>query len=74
MAITGSIEDEQDQAALRMKLAQLQLEHDCYHTAIEAMTAQMSNPLQVQRMKKKKLDLKDQIGKTASRIIPDIIA
>jgi len=74
MAITGPLEDEQQQAALRMKLAQLQLEHDCYHSAIDAMIAQKSNTLQVQRMKKKKLELKDQIGKTASRIIPDIIA
>lgn len=66
--------DEQDQAELRVKLAQLQLEHDDYHAAIEAMLAQKCDPLKVQRMKKKKLHLKDQIEKAASRIIPDIIA
>ncbi|MEX2373157.1 MAG: DUF465 domain-containing protein, partial [Dehalococcoidia bacterium] len=31
-------------------------------------------PLQIQRMKKKKLALKDRLSKLEDRIIPDIIA
>ena len=57
-----------------MKLAQLKLEHDDYHAAIDAMTAQRCDPLSIQRMKKKKLDLKDRIKKAESTLIPDIIA
>lgn len=66
--------DDQEQAGLRMNLAQLNLEHDDYHAAIDAMTIQKCDPLKIQRMKKKKLELKDRIKKIASNIIPDIIA
>ena len=65
---------DQDQADVRMKLACLKQEHDDYHAAIDAMIAQRCDPLQIQRMKKKKLDLKDQIKKLSSTLIPDIIA
>jgi len=66
--------DDQDNALARMKLAQLRLEHDDYHVAIEAMLAQKCDPLTIQRMKKKKLDLKDRVQKLASKIIPDLPA
>ena len=66
--------DEQEQAQARMKLARLQLEHDDFHAAIDAMTTQKCDPLQIQRMKKKKLELKDRITKAKSTLIPDIIA
>ena len=66
--------DDQDQAQARMKLARLKLEHDDFHAAIDAMVAQRCDPLQVQRMKKKKLELKDRIAKVKSTLIPDIIA
>jgi hypothetical protein len=68
------MEDDQDSAELRVKLAQLQLEHDDYHAAIDAMIAQKCDPLKVQRMKKKKLRLKDEIIKLSSQVIPDITA
>lgn len=68
------MDDVHDQAALRMKVAQLQQDHDDMHIAIDAMMAQKCNPLTIQRMKKKKLDLKDRIKKASSLIIPDIIA
>ena len=66
--------DDQEQAQARMKLAKLQLEHDDIHAAIDAMIAQRCDPLQIQRMKKKKLELKDRIAKVKSTLIPDIIA
>lgn len=66
--------DDQDQAQLRVRLAQMQLEHSDLKVAIEAMIAQRCDPLRIQRMKKKKLDLKDRMEVTSSQIIPDIIA
>lgn len=68
------MEDDQDKAAARMKLAALRQEHDDMDSAIDAMIAVGRDFLQVQRMKRKKLELKDQIQKLASRITPDIIA
>ena len=66
--------DDQDEAQRRMKLAQLQLEHGDLKVAIDAMINQGCDPLRIQRMKKKKLDLKDRMEKISSNIIPDIIA
>ena len=66
--------DDQEQVQLRVEVARLQLEHDDYHTAIEAMIAQRCDPLKIQRMKKKKLSIKDRINKISSKLIPDIIA
>ncbi|MEO0545469.1 MAG: DUF465 domain-containing protein [Pseudomonadota bacterium] len=66
--------EEQDQAQIRMQAARLKLEHDDMHAAIDAMMAQRCDALQIQRMKKKKLELKDRLEKLNSRIIPDIIA
>ena len=65
---------DQDHADLKMVVARLRQEHDDYHAAIDAMIAAGCNSLQIQRMKKKKLDLKDRILKLEDRIIPDIIA
>lgn len=65
---------DQDEAETKMVVARLRQEHDDYHAAIEAMISFGCNTLQIQRMKKKKLDLKDRILKLEDRIIPDIIA
>ena len=66
--------DEQATAHQRMAAAQLKLEHEDLKLAIAAMTAQHCDPLAVQRMKKKKLEVKDKLERTASANIPDIIA
>ena len=63
-----------EEAARRMKLAQMTQHHDDLKTAIDAMIAQRCDPLAVQRMKKRKLDLKDEIARRTSELIPDIIA
>lgn len=60
-----------EEAARRMKVAQLRLYHDDLKLAIDAMTAQNCNPLAVQRMKKRKLELKDEISRRSSELIPD---
>ena len=65
---------EQDQAELRLAFARLKQDHTDFDAAIEAMKATGCNPLQIQRMKKKKLAIKDRMQKIEDMIIPDIIA
>ncbi len=65
---------DQDLADVRVRLARLELEHEDHDRAIDAMIAQGVDQLCVQRFKKKKLALKDEITKLRGRTIPDIIA
>ena len=65
---------EQDQADVRLEFARLKQEHADFDAAINAMIATGCDPLQIQRMKKKKLTLKDRLKSLEDRIIPDIIA
>ena len=65
---------EQEQAEIRLEFARLKQEHADFDAAINAMIAMACDPLQVQRMKKKKLAMKDRIKALEDRIIPDIIA
>jgi hypothetical protein len=65
---------EQEQAEIRLEFARLKQEHADFDAAINAMMATGCDPLQIQRMKKKKLALKDKIVQLEDRIIPDIIA
>lgn len=65
---------EQDQAEIRLEFARLKQEHADFDAAINAMIATGCDPLQVQRMKKKKLALKDKVMRLEDKIIPDIIA
>jgi hypothetical protein len=64
-----------DEVAARAKLAQLTQEHRDLDTAIEALS-QTANPdlLQLSRMKKRKLQLKDEITEIHNGLLPDIIA
>ncbi|MBO6637462.1 MAG: YdcH family protein [Roseitalea sp.] len=65
---------DQDQADLRLQFAKLKQDHADFDAAIEAMIKTGCNPLQIQRMKKKKLAVKDRLQKVEDQIIPDIIA
>jgi hypothetical protein len=65
---------DQDQAELRLAVARLRQEHEDYDAAINAMIQIGCEALRIQRMKKKKLVLKDKISKLEDLIIPDIIA
>ena len=62
-------------AAVRNELARLRQEHRDLDVAIEALQAQ-SRPdnLQLQRLKKRKLVLKDRISALEDKLLPDIIA
>ncbi|MBW8908796.1 YdcH family protein [Mesorhizobium sp. RCC_202] len=65
---------EQEQAEVRLEYSRLKQEHADFDAAINAMIAMACDPLQIQRMKKKKLLLKDRLTALEDRIIPDIIA
>jgi hypothetical protein len=65
---------DQEQAELRVKIARLEIEHEDIGHAIDALIAAGSETLRIQRFKKKKLALKDEIVRLRARLIPDIIA
>lgn len=65
---------EQDQADVRLAFARLKQEHADYDAAINAMLQVGCNMMQIQRMKKKKLAIKDKLQQLEDQIIPDIIA
>ncbi|HEY6981572.1 YdcH family protein [Reyranella sp.] len=65
----------QDAEALRAKLAALKSEHRDLDEVIDRLIEKAPfDQLQLQRLKKRKLGLKDQILKLESQLIPDIIA
>jgi hypothetical protein len=66
----------QDEAAeFERELARLKQEHRDLDTAIEALERMVAgDQLQIQRLKKRKLILKDRIGFLEDQLTPDIIA
>jgi hypothetical protein len=65
---------EQDQAEIRLEFARLKQEHADFDAAINAMITVGCDALSIQRMKKKKLIIKDRLSALEDKIIPDIIA
>ncbi len=64
-----------DTRRLHMQLAELRTEHRDLDEVIARVTESPTHDtLQIQRLKKRKLVLKDQITKLESRLLPDIIA
>lgn len=60
---------------MRKRLEVLRVEHRDLDAAIDALTAADGNDqLQIARLKKRKLRLKDQIAMIEDYLIPDIIA
>jgi len=69
-----SQEDDPD-AALRRMLAALRQSHQDLDAAVHALECQAApNQLQIARLKKQKLALRDQIAQLDRRLTPDIIA
>ena len=69
-----TIADEQDKA-LRLRLEELRTEHRDLDEAIAALTGNASpDQLRLNRLKKKKLLLKDAIARIEDDFLPDIIA
>ncbi|OJU00851.1 hypothetical protein DEM27_06200 [Metarhizobium album] len=65
---------DQEQADIRLLVARLRQEHEDYDAAINAMIEVGCEALRIQRMKKKKLVIKDKLSKLEDQIVPDIIA
>lgn len=66
---------DEDEGALREELARLQQEHRDLDAAIEALVGSPGSDLiQIQRLKKRKLALRDKILQIEDRLTPDIIA
>lgn len=64
-----------DQLVLKEKLATLKTEHRDMDDVIQRLTEQFPvDQLQIQRLKKRKLLLKDMIARLESQLVPDIIA
>jgi hypothetical protein len=64
-----------DEAAIATRLAVLRMEHRDLDDAIEALrVTPASDQLQLARLKKRKLKIKDEIGVLQDMMIPDIIA
>ena len=64
-----------DVEALKTKLAALRTEHRDLDDVIARLAERAPfNQLQLQRLKKRKLMLKDQISQIESELLPDIIA
>ncbi|MFM2410591.1 MAG: hypothetical protein RL481_1419 [Pseudomonadota bacterium] len=60
---------------IRQQLELLKVEHRDLDAAISALQAQaLADQLQIARLKRKKLALKDQIRVIEDQLIPDIIA
>jgi hypothetical protein len=74
-AILAAAMNDQDNSELRAQLAQLRQEHRDLDAAIEALhSTPGSDLLQVQRLKKRKLHLRDRIIQIEDLLTPDIIA
>ena len=64
-----------DLEILKKKLGDLKTEHrDLDDVIAHISQSRPFDQLQIQRLKKRKLYLKDQIAKLESRLLPDIIA
>jgi hypothetical protein len=65
----------EEEEAIRRELAELRQEHRDLDAAIAFMTESGgADTIRLQRMKKRKLALKDRIARLEDRLLPDIIA
>ena len=75
MVNSGLLAMDLDVEALKAKLAALKTEHrDLDDVIVRLAERAPFDQLQLQRLKKRKLLLKDQISKIESELLPDIIA
>jgi hypothetical protein len=78
-SISRSVTDlpltEEEKAQIQLRLQVLEIEHHDLDDVIYRLALDPSQDrLQLQRLKKRKLLLKDQIARLRTRLIPDIIA
>jgi hypothetical protein len=66
---------EEERSQIESRLQALEMEHHDLDDVIDRLALDPSQDrLQLQRLKKRKLVLKDQIARLRTRLIPDIIA
>lgn len=66
---------EEEKVQIRVRLQALEVEHHDLDDVIDRLVVDpVQDQLQLQRLKKRKLMLKDQIQRLRTRLIPDIIA
>lgn len=67
--------ESEERRALQENLAKLKQEHRDLDSAIDALEKSgTGDPLQLKRLKKKKLYLKDEMSRVEDQLLPDIIA
>lgn len=67
--------DDLDEAALRDQLTELRQDHADLDAAVQAIAlSPLPDMMLISRLKRKKLALKDQIGRLEALLTPDIIA
>lgn len=71
----GDQQDDSSQEQIQAMLEQLRSEHRDLDDVIQQISERLPfDQLQVQRLKKRKLIIKDQIARLEDQLIPDIIA
>lgn len=67
--------EEQQREEIQRRIIELRTEHRDLDEVIERLTGSpLHDQLQLQRMKKRKLQLKDYIARMEAMLVPDIIA
>lgn len=75
LAVTDAPLTEDEKAEIRSRLHDLEVEHQDLDDIINRLSIDPAqDQLQLRRLKKRKLVLKDQIQRLRARLIPDIIA
>ena len=73
--IFGAAEAFVSEPALRARLATFKVEHQDLDAAVHALEAKpLPDQIQIARLKKKKLRLRDEIARLEDHLLPDIIA
>jgi hypothetical protein len=73
--MTDAALTEEEKAQIRERLQALEVEHHDLDDVIDRLVGEPGlDRLRLQRLKKRKLMLKDQIQRLRTRLIPDIIA
>ena len=74
-SVTNTVLTDEERAQLRLRIAQLEIEHRDLNDVIDRLIEfPARDELQMRRLKKRKLLLKDQISRLRTRLIPDLLA
>lgn len=75
MPIASRMNDQEDSETLRRRIVELQLEHEGLDAMIDAVSPQGDfDDLQLRRLKKRRLQIRDTITLLQMRLVPDVPA